>query len=151
MLALHEGAEVVDVPRIAAQEQVAIEHPQVSVARHHRAEAGQGRQCVVRVLIHRGREVAPVLQQIDLREREAGELHVEFQVAQRPQLGRENCAVPSGIERELVVGEDVGAALRGVEVRQPQRRDAAEPQLRRLQAPMTRDDLAVVADQDRNS
>ena len=47
---------------------------------------------------------------------------VEVEIDQRLQLDRQDLLVPAGIQRELVVGQDIGAALLGRQMRQPQRR-----------------------------
>ena len=61
------------------------------------------------------------------RQAEAGELDVELEIDQTLQLDREDLPVPAGVERELVVGKHVGAALGGAQVRQAQRRDLFQP------------------------
>ena len=61
---------------------------------------------------------ALVEHEVDLGEAEAGQLDIELEVDQRLQLDREDLLVPAGVERQLVVGEHIGAALGVGEVRQ---------------------------------
>ena len=89
-------------------------------------------------------------QQIDLGEREAGDLHVEFQIDEGLQFDREQLAVPAGVQGQLVVGDDIGPALRRIEVGQAKRRNALHPEkLGGFDPAMPGDDLVVIADQDR--
>jgi len=67
-------------------------------------------------------------------------------------LNGEDLLVPPGIERELVVGKDVGAPLGRGEMRQRERGNGLPlEQLCRFYPAMSRDDLAIVRDQYRVS
>src|SRR5690606_31166446 len=67
------------------------------------------------------------------------------EVDQRLQLDRKDLLVPGSIERELVVGKDVGPSFGVGEVRQRQARHClSAEQVGRLDAAMTGDDLAVI-------
>ena len=91
-----------------------------------------------------------VEEEVDLGEREAGELDVELEIDEGLQLDREDIAVPAGVQRELVVGDHVGPALRRAQVGQPERRHALQAeQLGGLDPAVTGDDLVLIADQDR--
>ena len=68
----------------------------------------------------------------------------------RLQLDRQDLAVPAGVERELVVGQHIGASLLGAEMRQPQRRHGRNAEFLGCHHPaVAGDDLALVADQHR--
>ena len=83
--------------------------------------------------------------EVDLGQAEPGHLDIELQVDQRLQLDREDLLVPPGIERELVVGEHVGAPLGIGEMRQGQGRHPLHPkQLGRLDPAVPGNDLAIV-------
>jgi hypothetical protein len=78
----------------------------------------------------------------------AGNLDTEVEVHEGLELDGEQLVIPTGIERQFVVGNHVGFALSRVEVRQAHRRNALHlKQLRGLNPPMSRDDLVVVAHQ----
>ena len=62
---------------------------------------------------------------VDLADREAGELDVVLRLDQALQLDREQFLVPAGVQRELVVGEDVGPLLGLGEMREAQARHLA--------------------------
>ena len=49
--------------------------------------------------------------EVDLCEAEACQLDLEVEIDQALQLDRENFLIPAGVERELVVGKDVGSTL----------------------------------------
>ena len=77
------------------------------------------------------------------------DIEVELDLAERPQLNRQQFLVPTGQLGQAVIGDDVRLNLCFGEVAQPDCRDLFEPeQLRRLQAPVARDDLPVLIDQD---
>src|SRR5262245_63987884 len=87
-------------------------------------------------------------EQIDLGEREASNLDIEFEVDEGLQFDRQYLTVPAGIQGELVVGNDIGPALSCIEVGQAKRRDAPHPQkLGSFDAAVARDDLIFIADQ----
>jgi hypothetical protein len=116
-------------------------------------ESPHSRRCsgILRSLIGIRRGLLRLLEhEIDLGEREAGDLDVEFQINKSLQLDGKQLAVPTGIEGQLVVGDDVGSALRRIEVGQAQRRNALHSQqLGGFHSAMPGDDLAVIADQHR--
>jgi hypothetical protein len=59
-------------------------------------------------------------------------------------------AIPAVVQDELVVGEDVSPALRRIEVREANRRDALQAyELGCLDPAMSGDDLVIIADQHR--
>ena len=75
------------------------------------------------------------------------DIEVELDLAERLQLYRQQG--PSRPARPGVIGDDVCPDLCFDEVAQPDCRDLFEPeQLRRCQAPVARDDLPVLIDQD---
>ncbi len=94
----------------------------------------------------------PLDQSIDLGHREAGERDVErVVVSEEPlQFLGEQLVVPAGVERQLVVGNHIGALLR--------RRHGLDPdaghglhleQHRRRQPPMARKHAVVIVDEER--
>src|SRR6266852_5488277 len=89
-------------------------------------------------------------QQINLGEREAGDLHTEFEIDKGLQFDREHLAVPAGVQGELVVGDDIGPTLSCIEVGQAKRRNALYPEkLSSFDAAVPGDDLVIITDQDR--
>lgn len=88
-------------------------------------------------------------QQINLGEREAGDLHTEFEI-DKGQFDREHLTVPAGVRGELVVDDDIGPTLSCIEVAQAKRRNALYPEkLGSFDAAMPGDDLVIITDQDR--
>ena len=65
-----------------------------------------------------------VEREVDLGETEAGDRHIETQVDQALEFDREDLAVPASIQRELVVGEDIGPSIVGTDF-MPSRRAAS--------------------------
>ena len=90
-------------------------------------------------------------QAVDLRRVETDDLdiEVELDLGERLELYRQQFLIPTGQLGQAVVGDDVRLDLCFGEVAQPDCRDLFEPeQLRRCQAPVARDDLPVLIDQD---
>ena len=107
---VHQRLEVDLAARVAAQQAMAAEPPEIAVARDRRA--GCEGNCIVRPIGTVGIRLARLVDdEVDLGQAEAGQLDVEVEVDQRLQLDREDLLVPAGIERELVVGEHVGPPL----------------------------------------
>jgi hypothetical protein len=66
------------------------------------------------------------------------------------QLGGEHLLVPAGVERELVVGDDIGPVLRRREVVEHDHRHRVEPEpARRLEPSVAGDHGAVAGGEDR--
>ena len=115
LLARHQGREHGRVAHIATDQPVRPELPDVAPA-----DPGGGgiREDVVgrviRLLGGDGRQEG-----VDLRNREAGDpdLKVKVLSQERPQFRGEPVLVPAGIERQFVVGEDIGALLGLAQVR----------------------------------
>src|SRR5215207_7579436 len=85
-------------------------------------------------------------QDVDFGKREAGELEIKLHVNEGLQLDRQDIAIPAGVLRKLVVGDDIGPSLGLVEMRQPERRDAFHAEeLRCLDPAMTGNDLVLIA------
>ena len=81
---------------------------------------------------------------------EPDRLEIKIEVDERLQLDRQDLAVPAGVLRELVVGQDVGALVGFAEMREPHSWHHRHPdQLCGFGAAMSRNDLLVVIDQDR--
>ena len=59
--------------------------------------------------------------EIDFGQREARQRDLEVEIDERLQLDRQDLAVPTGVEGELVVREDVGAPFFRREMGQPER------------------------------
>ena len=82
---------------------------------------------------------------------EAGQPEVDAQALQLAQLERQQLLVPAGIQRQLVVGDDVGSPLRLGPAGRDHHRDLGEPQpLGRQHAPVAGDDRSGLVDQDRH-
>ena len=87
---------------------------------------------------------------INLRQGKTGQFHLELQIHQRPQLDRQDLAIPAGLLGEPVIGQHIGPLLRSREMRDRQHRYiAGTEQLRRRHATMPADDLARSVDQHR--
>ena len=150
-LVSHEGADRLSVSGVAADEPVSSQRPNIAETGHGRVLVGQGRDLVL--AFRRGAWGAlfgVVQENVDFGEGEAGELDVELNVNEGLELDRQDIAVPAGVLRKLVVGDHIGAALRLGQVRQPERRDALNPEeLCCLDPAMAGDDLVLIADEDR--
>ena len=115
-LARHQDREHGRVAHIATDQPVRPELPDVAPADPGGGglrESVVGR--VIRLLGGDGRQEG-----VDLRNREARDAEVEVEVRgqQRPQLRGEQVLVPAGVERQFVVGEDIGALLGLAQVRE---------------------------------
>jgi hypothetical protein len=150
-LAIHQHGKRFRVTRIAADEPVAIEEPHVTSARHGRCGIGHGRNFILRSGWCVRRTLLRLIEdEVDLGEREAGQFDIELKVDEALHLDRKDFAVPACVQRQLVIGNDVGAALSRVEVRQTTGRDALHAkELGGCDTPVPGDDLVVVADQNR--
>ncbi len=81
------------MPGIAAQQPMPIEEPQVTAPGHGRDWIGEGRDLVIRSMLRVGRRLPRLIeQQINLGEREAGDLHTEFEIDKGLQFDREHLA-----------------------------------------------------------
>ncbi|MFN3624486.1 MAG: hypothetical protein ACK4TP_10525 [Hyphomicrobium sp.] len=81
---------------------------------------------------------------------EAYDSEIKALAVERVQLGCEQLLVPASVERELVVGDDVGSALRRRKVIENDDRNSVEAELARRQQPaVARDDAALRVHQDR--
>ena len=91
-----------------------------------------------------------VEREVDLGETEAGDRHIETQVDQALEFDREDLAVPASIQRELVVGEDIGPSFGLGQMRERDRRHRLHAeQASRLDPTMAGNDLAFVRHQHR--
>ncbi len=87
---------------------------------------------------------------IDLRQREAGQFHVEVEIDQSLQFDRQQVLVPARIQGELVVGQDVGPAFGFAHVRKTHRRHLRHAERPCRQHPaMAGDDGVIIGDQHR--
>ena len=138
-------------PRVAADQLVAPEQPQVAAA-CHRVEGHCRDRIVGSRQGFRARLASVVEDEVDLGKAEPGQRHVEFEVDQPLQLDCEDLAVPAGVQRQLIVGNHICPPLGLGEVRQRHgwhRGQAEQPGRHHPTVP--RDDLARVADQHRVS
>ena len=88
--------------------------------------------------------------QVDLGQREAGNGDIELKINQSLQFECQQPLIPAGIQRELVVGQDIGPPLLRRQMRQPQHRHLRHADLPgRQHPPVARDDLVIVADKHR--
>ncbi len=84
------------------------------------------------------------------RARKARNFRIERYVGERLQLDRKRCAIPAGVEGELVVGQRVGSALCRIEAGKAKNRHVLQAeQFRRIEAAMSGDDPVVAVDEDR--
>ena len=107
---VHQAREVVGVARVAAQEPVFAQQPQIASPRGRIRR--KRRQDIVR-LRPRGHIRQ---QQIDLRRLKPGQGDIEFlgrhNVDQFTELDRQDFAIPASLFSDLVVGDQIGAFLR---------------------------------------
>ena len=88
--------------------------------------------------------------EIDFSKAEPGQLDIELKVDEPLQLDRQNLPVPAGVERQLVVSDDVSAPLSVREMRQFDCRHGLPAQRAGgLHPAMAGNDLAVLGDQHR--
>ena len=87
---------------------------------------------------------------VDFGERKAGEIEIEVEINQFAEIERQKLEVPPGIQRELVVGQQIGLALGLTEIRNAQRRHFRKPQKFGCRDPaMTSQNRSGLIDQDR--
>ena len=126
-LVSHEGADRLSVSRVAADEPVSSQRPNIPETGHGRVLVGQGRDLVLTFRWDAWRALFGVVQEnVDFGEGEAGEFDVELHLNEGLEFDRQDIAIPAGVLRKLVVGDHIGAALGLGEVGQPERRDALD-------------------------
>ena len=148
LLARHQGGEHGWVAHIATDQPVRPELPDLTPVDPGGSGVGQGVVGrIIRLLGSDGRQEV-----VELGDREAGDPNVEVEVRghQRPQLCGEQVLVPAGIEREFVVGEDIGALLGLAQVLDLQTGHRGQAQLGgRSHAAVAGQDRARLVDQHR--
>ena len=109
----HQRGDHLAVERIAADQPVRAELPNVARLTARRPSADLGHAVVGRIA--RLLWCLTLNQAVDLGDREAGDLDVEAEVMPRKlaELERQKFLVPAGVERKLVVGDDIGPLLLG--------------------------------------
>ena len=150
LLAVHQGGDDFGIERVAADEPVRSEPPQVARPTARRDPVGI-RQLIVRRIARLFRRQA-LHQLVDLGDREAGDADVEADVGlhQLLQLERQQLFVPAGVEGELVVGQHIGPLLGRRHVVDPQARHGRHPKFSRgLDPAVAGEDAIVSIDQDR--
>ena len=136
----HQGADLDSVAGVAASSRW---RPRCHRSpRRDTASAGRGHG----VLAFRGVRISLVgfVQQIDLGEAEPGQLDIELQVDEGLELDGQHLLVPTGIERELVVGEHVCPPLGLGEVRERIVGTFSTEQLGGLDPAMAGNDFALI-------
>ena len=142
-IAVHQTDIAVLLQRIAAQQAMGTQQPQIARARDRRARLGQRRLVF-------GNLAFGIEDQRDLADLEAAALDVDLKRGELAQFEREQAAVPSGQFGEPVIREDIGALLRVVEPVDAQGRDRFEAdQTGGGQPAMAREHLVVGIDQHR--
>jgi hypothetical protein len=110
-LTVHQGRDRGAVERAAADQPMRTKLPKVADAAAHRS---RGRD---HVLFGRSRvlRLEPFDEAVDLGDRETGDADIEVEIKgeQILKLPRQDLFVPASVERELIVGDDVGALLGG--------------------------------------
>ena len=117
--------------------------------RHRRARWSAARH--LRDLVRVGQAgICRASERRDLELVEAGQRQVEAKLAKVAELEPEQLAVPAGVQRQLVVGDDLGSLLRFAQAGKLDHRHLAHPELAGRQHPAVAGDDAVLAiDQDR--
>ena len=152
--AIHHPRDAIRLRAVAAQQAMRTHEPQVARPRDRMARRG-GQDVgvvvrLVRIARRRLRLIERRHQMLELALVEAGEREIEALAVQRMQLRCQQLLVPAGIERELVVGDHVGAALRLGQMIEHHDRHGIEPETaRRLEATVPGDHRAVARDQHR--
>jgi hypothetical protein len=143
-LSIEQPGKIVGISGITAQQPVPPKFPDVALPGYR--IAAQDRNFVFRLIASVGRALANIVEQeIDFRERKAGELNIEFEIHQCLKLDCQDLAIPTGIQRQLVVRENIGAAVCIAEMRQPNGRNFAMPeQPGRLETAMPGNYRAVI-------
>jgi hypothetical protein len=132
--ALHQAGEVGGFSRIAAQEPVFSQSPQIPASRCR--IPGQSWQEVF-WLRPRGGHISQ--EQVDLRRLKPGQRDTlgRQKVDQLAELDRQDFAIPTGLFGEFIVGDHIGALLRLGEMAKPDNRHMSQPfQPRGLKTPM---------------
>ena len=152
-LARHQGGDHVGVGGVAADQAMRADGPDVARAGYRRGRNLRHVVGVVRRFVIRrfgfwffcgGQQV------LQFTVLEAGECQLVSGLGQLGQFQRQHLLIPARIQRQPVVGNDVGALLHGGQVRQFDHRHLGHAQLvRRRQPPVSRDDAVVAIDQDR--
>ena len=138
---------VVRVGRIPAHDPVLFQQPHVAQLANCLFLHGRHR---VRIGLAFRRGVERGQQFVDIAKVEPGQPDVVPAVHQLAQIQRQHLVVPSGVQRQFVVGDDVGAFLRVAQVPQAQAWHVGPSQLPRGQhAPVAGDDAALAIDQHR--
>ena len=148
LLAVHQQPDDVRVERVAADQPVRPELPDIARPAARRPGLGQPVVLGIAGLLRR----QPLDQAVDLRDREAGDADVEAEIVgeERLQLLGQQVLVPAGVQRQLVVGEHIGPLLgrrHGLDADAGHRRHAEE--LRRLDPAMAGEDGVLGVDQHR--
>jgi hypothetical protein len=95
------------------------ELPEISDSAHRRGGIPERGDLVVWCGRAAGRALLYFIQhKVDLGQGEAGQLQVEIHLEEPLQFDGQQLAVPAGIERELVVGDDIGPAFGRIEMRE---------------------------------
>src|SRR3984893_14873549 len=145
--ALHQAGEVGGFSRIAAQEPVFSQSPQIPASRCR--IPGQSWQEVF-WLRPRGGHISQ--EQVALRRLKPGQRNIEalgrHKVDQLAELDRQDFAIPTGLFGEFVVGDHIGALLRRGEMAEPDNRRMSQSfQLRRFETAMAgKNHVGVVDD-----
>ena len=120
--------------RVAAQQPVLAQHPQIARLRDRLLR--QRRRLVV---LGQARPAVARQQPLQLALAEADQPEVEAELREIGQLEPQQRLVPAGVQRQLVVGQHVGALLRLAHVRELDHRHPLQPELPCRQHPaMTR-------------
>ncbi|CAM3827112.1 hypothetical protein CADE109221_11800 [Castellaniella denitrificans] len=143
----HEPGPGLRVGARAAHDAVAAQRPDVAWAAHRNVGL---RRCGIGVGGARGRSIQFSQQHLDLIVGETSQAQVVVHVRQIPQLGGEHRLVPARVQRQLVIGDHVGAFLGVCQVAQAQARHFGHAQPGGGQdAAVARNDAALGVNQDR--
>ena len=136
--------------RVPADEAVATQVPKVAEARRRPEWIGERPNVILGTKGTIGRGVPSLVQDhVNLRLAEAGEVDVEIEVDQGLELDRQDLPIPPGVLGKFVVGQDIGPALGGAQVRQTKSGHlGAAQELGGLDPPVAGYDLVLVRDQD---
>jgi len=91
--------------------------PEVARAGRSQNRVKEGRDLIVSIMLGiRGRFPGLSEDKVDLGQREAGNLDTEVEIDEGLEFNREHFAVPARIQSKLVIRDDIGPALGGIEM-----------------------------------
>jgi hypothetical protein len=93
------------------------DQPEVAGPGRGQSWVNQRRHLIISMLLEAWRRLPGLIEdKVNLGQREAGDLDIEIEIDEGLEFDREHFPVPAGIQRKLVVGDDISPALGGIEM-----------------------------------